>query len=348
MAHFGDNDAVRLRKPAHSETTHVTLRSGEDVELAVIRTPNPVWAERIERMLLHKGEPWNWENTELLRRHTGCDTTFFVLHRDGAPFANIMLMMSGQVGLLGHVWTEPRDRGGGASSVLMDALLRDYRERCGQALFLGTEFDRMPWHYYRRRGFEPVEPGSGYMESYVDSRAAFEDSWFGAVRHTIIEPLDWRHVVAAVPLFLSAGGGAVRVATTRLFGRRISDEALLVHLRDDRERKAGGLPASACVLRDRDGLAVVGFAGWRPDPLWPAIIIVDVFCHPVWWRHAGELIEALRLPADSTAVAYADSNDSVKHSVLAAAGFSLMGRLPRAVSPAPGAAPIDVTLFRRP
>jgi hypothetical protein len=40
----------------------------ERVEAAVVRGPDLDWAGRIEKLLGHKGDPWNWQNTEMLRQ----------------------------------------------------------------------------------------------------------------------------------------------------------------------------------------------------------------------------------------------------------------------------------------
>ena len=46
---------------------HVVLATGEQVEVGVVIGPDAEWAERLERFLGHKGEPWNWQNRQVLR-----------------------------------------------------------------------------------------------------------------------------------------------------------------------------------------------------------------------------------------------------------------------------------------
>ncbi|HEU5077902.1 MAG TPA: GNAT family N-acetyltransferase [Opitutaceae bacterium] len=309
----------------------VRLRTGEPVSAAVIRGPDDEWAERIERMLLHKGDPWNWQNSELLRRNCGVGANFFVLHREGVPFANIMIIETGGVALLGHVWTAPADRGAGGSSLLMELAMNEFRARGGRAVFLGTEFDSIAWRYYRRRGFELVEPGSGYMAFYYQARtrgrrmdrddcrggegddcggggndcrggsdddcrggggSEFERDWFGA-SEGVIEPLDWPHWAAAAPLCLGDFGDVVRLAGVQLIGRRSSEEPLLRLLRDERGDGAARELPKTVVLRDANGPAVLGLASRQRHPLWPKTEILDVFCHPRWWHRAPAMIAAL-------------------------------------------------------
>jgi GNAT superfamily N-acetyltransferase len=325
---------------------HVTLRTGETVGAAIVRAPDLAWAERIERMLQHKGEPWNWQNSELLRESTGLDADFFVLHRDGVPLANIMLVARAGVALLGHVWTEPADRKTGASSILMERLLEAFVAREGRAIFLGTEFDSTAWHYYRRRGFEPVEERSGYMVRQGAGSAGVGDAWFDA-RDAIVEPLDWPHWPTAAPLCLSESATLVRLAATGLIGRGSSEGALLPLIRDGRRRRAVGKNGGACVLRDAHGAPVLGIASRREDPTWPNTTVLDVFCHPRWWHRAGDLMAALpRSEPGRRTIAYADANDEAKQVVLADAGLKKIAVLPKWVkTTARGDTRSDVFVF---
>ena len=93
----------------------ITLKSGERVQAAAIRGPDEDWRPHIARLLRHKGDPWVWQNTALLTHATGVEAWFYVLHRAGLPFAHIMTAEVNGVGIFGHVWTEPADRGQGAS-----------------------------------------------------------------------------------------------------------------------------------------------------------------------------------------------------------------------------------------
>lgn len=325
---------------------NVKLRTGETVSAAIVRAPDAAWAERIERMLQHKGDPWNWQNSELLRRPTGLEADFFVLHRDGVPFANIMLVARAGVALLGHVWTEPADRKTGASSILMERLLEGFEASDGRAIFLGTEFDSTAWHYYRRRGFEPVEEGSGYMVRQGGQSEGVDDAWFDA-RDALVEPLDWPHWPAAAPLCLSESATIVRLAATGLIGRGSSEGALLPLIRDGRRRREMGENGDASVLRDAQGAAVLGLACRREDAMWPNTTVLDVFCHSRWWHRAGDLIAGLsRGERGRRTIAYADASDTAKQAVLAQAGLKKIAVLPNWVKTAARSeARSDVFLF---
>lgn len=297
-----------------------------------VRGPDAEWAGRIEAMLRHKGQPWLWQDTELLRRAVPLEARFFILERRGAVFANLLLSEHAGVALLGHVWTEPADRGGGASSQLMELALADFAARGGRAIFLGTEFGGTPWHYYGRRGFVPVEPGSGCMARYFQPQAEFEAGWFHSAASEIVA-LDWTHWPTAAPLFLSPGGGSVRLAGQRLHGRMLCEEPLLPLIRAQREAADGVRVASA--LATPGTAAVLGLAARSPHPLFPGAEIVDVFCHPRWWDRAGDLLDSLR-PFPSRAVAFCDTGSHPRRRFLEQRGFRRQGSLPGWLPATPG------------
>ena len=330
----------------YRELGTVKLKSGEMVETAVIRAPDLAWADRLEQMLLHKGDPWNWQNTELLRVETGVKASFFVMHRGGVPFSNIMLVETAGVALLGHVWTELPDRRTGANAILMDLLLEDFRQQNGRAIFLGTGYDSPPFHYYRRRGFEPVEPGSGYMGRYSQQREVFDRTWFGATE-AVVEPLDWPHWPVSSPLFLGPFDGVVRIAATQLIGR-ISEGPLLPLIREARHARAAGKSSGTCVLRDAAGPAMLGLASRQLHPLWPNTDIVDIFCHPRWWHRAPDLLQSLPASMAASSVAYCDTTHVAKREILEQAGFVERAVLPQWVFATPlENSRVDVSIFVR-
>ena len=311
--------------------TTITLKNGETVAVTVVQAPNPEWAARIEPMLQHKGLPWTWQNHELLHHETGLAARFYLLHRNGRPFANILLAETGGVALLGHVWTEPADRGHGASSQLMDLALADFARRGGEAIFLGTEPESPPWHFYRRRGFEPIEEGSGDMVRYRTSRSSFTAEWFGATESRI-ESLGWKHWPAAAPLAVADFPGRVRLAATGLIGRRLHESPFLPVIREQQRRRAAKENDCAVALTSPRG-AVLGWASCLADPIWPGRSIVDVFCAPGGWPKAAEMIQLVQQASAGKAIAYCDAESAEKERVLQHLGYRVVARLPSWLSP---------------
>ena len=84
----------------YEKLDEVHLKSGEAVEMGVVLGPDPDWADRVESLLAHKGDYWRWGNEMVLRTHTGIEGYYYILHRDGVPFANTMTVEYQGVGIL--------------------------------------------------------------------------------------------------------------------------------------------------------------------------------------------------------------------------------------------------------
>lgn len=295
----------------------VTLKTGEKVAASVVIGPEPAWAERVEQLLIHKGDFWNWQNSQVLRQNLGLDAHFYLLHRNGQPFANIMTIEHNGVGLFGHVWTNPADRQKGASRQLMTLQMAHFQQRGGQALFLGTGYDSVAYHIYTRFGFESIEPGSGLMHYYAEGQTQFEATYF-AEGETKIMPLAWTHWPASAALFMGDFPGVVRCAPLKLFGRSNTEGPFLRVLYPQKDKAA---PPRSYVLQNTTTSALVGFTTWDWHPLWPDTCLLDLYCHPNYWGQGSDLFAALTLPAAQRYIAYGDAGCVTKHQVLLEHGF---------------------------
>lgn len=329
----------------------ITLRNGESVEAGVIQGPDSEWAERLVKLLWHKGDPWNWQNAQVLERDLGLDAFFYVLHRAGKPLANIMTIEYQGVGHFGHVWTEPSDRQKGASSALMALQMAHFTQRGGRALFLGTEYDSIPYQMYARFGFEGIAAESGYMAYYQTSAAAFNQQFFTpplAPDDLVVEPLDWRHWPTSAPLFLGDFPGVIRSIRAEIFGRASTEGGLLPLLLEGAARQQQGEAPTTVVLHNRVTAAVLGLATYQQHPLWPDSRLLDLYCHPDYWDRTPALLQALSLPTQERIIAYADRDHTAKYRALTAAGFTLAATLPQWLTIEPAnRQPVDVAILVR-
>lgn len=298
----------------------VTLKTGESVQAGVVVGPDLDWAESIEKLLHHKGDPWNWQNSQMLRSEHEIEARFYVLHRAGIPFANISTFELAGVGLFGHVWTVPEDRQKGASSRLMGIQMGDFRARGGKALFLGTEYASVAYRMYRKYGFHSVEAQSGYMEWYATSKRTFNNAYFSAGT-TELQALRWSHWPSSEPLFLGDHACLVRSAPLSLIGRQSVEGTYLGPLQDAEARLATDKPPRFKALCSLDTTAVVGLVGWGWHPLWEGVCLVDLFCHTDYWDKGQELLTSLSLPEARRYIAYADVGCDHKREVLLESGF---------------------------
>jgi Acetyltransferase (GNAT) domain len=295
----------------------ITLSTGENVEVAVINCPELTWAERVEKLLAHKGEPWNWQNSQFLREDVGFETRFYVLHQNGMPFANTLLSEGAGVGIVNHVWTNPEDRQKGASRGLMRVVMGDFKQRRGEMLVLQAGYGEVAYTMYQKFGFESIEPQSGYMDWYAKDKTTFLQNYF-AVSETHLQPLQWKHWLSIQPLLQSEDNCITRIVALKHIGRRTTEGPFLSLLQDEVARRAKGEKPRAYVL-ETSTTAVVGFAMWSWHPFWPDTCLVDVYCHSSYWDKAKELLDALELPEVDRYLAYADCE--AKKKILTKAGF---------------------------
>ena len=332
----------------YQELGSVTLKKGELVQAGVVIGPDAEWAERVENLLWHKGDPWNWQNSQALRANLGIGAHFYLLHRDGVPFAHIGTVDLEGAGFLCHVWTKPEERRKGACSKLMEILMEDFRARSGKALFLDTGFASAAYHIYQRFGFESVEPDSGCMEFFTDTKEAFESAYFSR-GETEVQWLGWPHWLASGALFVGDFPGLIRCAPMSLIGRHLTQKPVLCFMHnDEHKRQAAKDHPRATVLCNSQTTAVVGLAAWDWHPLWRGICLVDIYCHPDFWEEAGGLWATLPLPDAERFIAYSDAGYEPKARVLSELGFkettTLEGRVHSAHAKTSS---VDVDVFEK-
>lgn len=322
----------------------IALSTGEQVEVAIIACPDLAWAERVEKLLSHKGEPWNWQNSQFLRTDVGFETRFYLLHRNGIPFANVLLSEGNGLGIVNHVWTVPEDRQKGASKSLMHVVIEDFRRRNGQALFLQAGYGEIAYLMYQKFGFESIERESGYMHWYAKSEAKFLANFF-VDGQTNVAALGWRHWLTIQPLLQGDGECITRVTALKHVGRRTTEGPFLTLLKDEFTNRARGEKPRAYALEFPSG-AVVGFAMWSWHPFWPDTCVVDVYCYANYWDKAGELLGMLELPKADRYLAYADCE--AKKKALLEHGFKETAALRNRIATTwAKSAFVDVAIFEK-
>jgi hypothetical protein len=200
----------------------------------------------------------------------------------------------------------------------------DFWSEGGRAMYLGTEYGGLAYRLYEKRGFVPIEPGSGTMARWATDRVSFESHWFG-VQSTAVRPLDWCDWIAATPLLTGDAADSLRAVGVGLLGRTMPEEAFLPLLQAEEASDNKGQRSAAVVLRGERG-AVLGFAAQVPDRIWRGRNLLDIYCHPQWWDRAAELVDAV---APTTPCAsYVEPKAADKKEVLAKSGFHHVATLP--------------------
>ena len=176
-----------------SELGAVELRSGERMTVKAVECPAGEYAERLTIFLEHKGDVSLRDMRKRLRGDYAERTLdrFFTGELEGRIISQMGYMLARDtldVGVFGHVYTEPEHRGKGAASALMETCMNDFNAGPGQALFCGTgspSAQRM----YASHGFVPLYPESapigpqGYIKPTLAADfAELQRMFFGSAR----------------------------------------------------------------------------------------------------------------------------------------------------------------------
>jgi GNAT superfamily N-acetyltransferase len=296
------------------ELAEVTLKSGEVMQCLVVEEPEESWAQDVQELLVHKREHVLWH---IQRSIAGpldeLETRFYLGVVNDEAVGNIMTVEHDGIGILGHVFTQPDHRRKGIASHIMAAQMRDFQEREGRVLTLGTGFDSPPYWIYHSFGFRSIAAGTGAMW-YWRQPEQMEGLWRAAITG-VASPL-WQHWPLVNLLCIQPDGDRLRHAARRLWGPRNFEGDFT---RYQRELEAEDSAITARVLENEAGL-VVGWASLEDDPVWGgAAALLDLLIHPRAWDAAGDLLSALPLPSKPI-LAYADQ-DSPKNDALRAHGF---------------------------
>jgi GNAT superfamily N-acetyltransferase len=295
------------------------LKDGTSAELGIILGPDEDWADRVDHLLGHKSEIWQWQNATTIRQPLELECRYAIASRDGLPFANVATFEHAGVGILGHVFTQEDARGKGAASALMTVVMHDFKTRGGRALYLGTAFDSPAFHIYRKHGFAPVEPGSGEMVFHAGTSQGFNAAFFD-IATPEIGPPSWTDWAMGQPLFTDEMPGRLRCMRLGVLGRTGAESGLLAVIREHLAHPEGH-PPTCLLLRDAKRRSVAACATWSHHRHWPHTIIVDLYSHPHTWDASESLLAKLQLPPCARAVAYVDEQTPEKAAVLEKAGF---------------------------
>jgi hypothetical protein len=304
---------------------NIVLKTGENAEFGIVQGPDAEWSQRIEHLLGHKGEPWNWQIHKCLQDSTsGVETRCYILSKNGNPFANICTFESNGVGIFGHVFTVPEERKKGAADYLNHQVMNDFTARGGKSLYLGTTYDSPAYHIYRKYGFTSVEPGSGYMIFARGGKESFEKQYF-ASGQTILEPLTIKHWPILPALTMISHPARIRILSMGIIGAKSTEGAsleLLINAEDQNQT------VQARVALSERTKAVVAFACLSPDVYFGASAdLLDVFWAPGFKNDALNVVKSLPVCNSRSLICYSDSAWQEKDTVLMEAGFKKQGTL---------------------
>jgi len=324
--------------------SRATMRDGGPVAVWRIEAPDEKWAGRILPFLAHKGGIWQWQLEQLL--HNKFDgLTFRCYLADtadptaaGQPniVANICTIESNDVGIFGHVYTQPAWRGQSIARILTRATMDDFASRGGQAMWLTTDYNTTPYRVYRQFGYESVTPEDGMMAWFGAGGQAELARRFASGQPVAVRPVQWPDYATLNALSCCPAGPPQRSRALRIVGQGIVEFSFLGLMK---ELGKGGA-VRAMVLATETGWPV-GWAIVQPDawhewspwhvgsdrPGRPSkLSFLDLYAHPNYASSYGLLLDGLG-GIDGKCIAIIDSVDSAREAALRSAGFAIEARL---------------------
>ncbi|MCY3800126.1 MAG: GNAT family N-acetyltransferase [Chloroflexi bacterium] len=326
----------------YTELGTATLKSGEIATIARVQGPDAYWGELIEPFLGHKDRATRWQIRETIIEDPGLlESYYYIAHLDDEVISNVATWEYRGSGILGHVYTAPEHRRKGAAKAVMELQMQDFQERDGNALFLGTGYDTVPYHIYKGFGFDSVTLGSGFMHYYASSESVFEQDYF-APGATTVRDIDWHDWVGLMALFACSRGSWLRMFASGNIGRGSFEGEFIAFYREIKEFRI----SLGRVLQVSGSKSVVGVVRLSPDPRFDdAVHTLDVHVHPVFEGDMAKLIDSVDLPASTKVQAYVGSDDPTKLEALKDAGFAVEAVFRNQLHK--GTESIDVTVLAR-
>ncbi|MCD6359581.1 MAG: GNAT family N-acetyltransferase [Armatimonadetes bacterium] len=310
----------------------VTLRGGERMTIKRIECPAEDYAEPLAHFLEHKGDHTFRDLTRRLRgdyAEVSLDR-WFVGELDGRIVSQMGYMLARDtldVGVFGHVYTEPEHRGKGAASVLMQALMDDFNAGPGQALLCGTGSESAA-RIYARHGFVALDPARAPVGplAYIkpDFAADFEELqqiFFEAGHDTHVRPAHMGDRAKVDKVLAQAD--AVRAMAGEWHRCHLAAQwSDFVHMYQAVEDGRGPLDVLETEARHVVGYA---FAFDTGSPMEAGSRTLDLLVHPNYHDRASTLAQhtcARALAEGARAVrCYLPQIDAPRIEILRAAGF---------------------------
>ncbi|MBI3969812.1 MAG: GNAT family N-acetyltransferase [Chloroflexi bacterium] len=309
----------------YTHLTSVTLKTGEQMELGVVRCPDPSWGKQIMHLLGHKSrETRDHFAAAFAGPLDELETRFYIGTIGGFTATNVMIVGARGAGILGHVYTVPEHRQKGAYSQLMTVQMEDIRRAGYYTLTLGTGFEIHPYWIYHRFGFRSIDGTSGRMKWLASPNVEAQHFRPGATRVRPMRWDDWAQLNLLALQPVAPDDELPRSWTFRVKGQG-SLEGTFQVLQRNLARKA---PITALALESAHG-ATAGWAVLQPDDIaFGDGRLLDLYVHPAFRHDAGKLLDEMPWPERGRVAAYTTDPHGYRWAALRDAGFAPITELP--------------------
>ncbi|MDH5793981.1 MAG: GNAT family N-acetyltransferase [Candidatus Bathyarchaeota archaeon] len=289
----------------------ISLRTGEIMEICMVKAPDESYERDIMSFLAHKKEIWLWHlNLGFRGELNELESRFYIGLLNGKLISNASTWEYGSIGIVGHLFTVNEHRGKGACTALMKAQIQDFRNREGKILIGGFKPSSFP--IAKSLGFKSIINGSEVMR--YDLYPYFEKEYFQSKR-TLARDSMWKDWPGVSLLFSAKEGCALRSMKHKIFGPFDYEDYFLEDMREQLKR----LCTSKVLVTEKGsiaGYATLTLKSRFGDNSW----LLDLFVHQDRISHVGTMLKALRWPKGRVRC-YIETNCHEKRRALLAQGF---------------------------
>jgi hypothetical protein len=292
----------------------ISLRTGEIMEVYMVRTPDPHYGRDIVSFLsmsIPNEELWLWHlNLAIHGELDELESRFYIGLLTNRIISNVTTWKYGAIGIVGHLFTVEEHRRKGACTGLMKAVIQDFRKHDGKILIGG--FRETSYPIAKNLGFKSIVDHCEVMHCYLDPH--FESEYF-RTKNVFCRDSMWKDWPGIGLLFGIREGEYLRSIKHKIFGNFDYEE----HFLEDMRERLKGLCISKVLTSEKGsivGYATLTYKHELKDNFW----LLDFFVHPENMSYADNIFDAMGFPTGKIRC-YVDSKAEEKHVLLLKRGF---------------------------
>jgi hypothetical protein len=294
-----------------SKMGEILLKTGETMQILMVKTPDHYYERSIVSFLSYANELWRWHLNLAVRGELGdLEARFYLGLLKGRIISNVSTWEHGSIGMVAHLFTARNHRRKGACTALMKAQMQDFLSRGGKVLIGGFRPSSYP--IAKSLGFQSIIDNSEVMHYYLHSNL---DKEYFQAKKVFCRDSTWKDWPGISLLFGVKRGWRVRSMKHKVYGAFDYEDYFL---KDMRERFMG-LCISKVLVTEKEN--IVGYATLTSKHRGKnSFYLLDFFIHPAVASCANTMLDAMDFPHGKVRC-YVESKCYKKRDMLLKCGF---------------------------
>jgi predicted GNAT family acetyltransferase len=294
-----------------SKIGEIPLKTGETMQILVVKTPDRHYRRRIMSFLSYTNELWRWHLHLAIRGELDdLQARFYLGLLKRRIISNVSTWENGSTGIVAHLFTARNHRKKGACTALMKAQIQDFRSRGGKVLIGGFRPSSYP--IAKSLGFKSIINNSEVM--HYDLRPGLDREYFQAKKVFCRDSM-WKDWPGISLLFGVREGWSLRSMKHKVYGAFDYEDYFL----EDMRERSRGLCISKVLITEKEN--IVGYATLTSKHRGKSsFCLLDFFIHPAIASRADTLLDAIDFPPGKVRC-YVESGCYEKRDMLLRRGF---------------------------